>query len=170
MKLATFTHAGDTRVGVVTDDGLVDLAESAPDLPRDMLAFLEAGADALAAARASLDGASRLPLSDVQLEAPVARPPKFLAIGLNYADHVAETGRDTPKLPLIFNKQTSCVTGPRDPVHLPRDQVLQHALLVHHAAGRHEDFHVRAGVGARVAGPGFRDDPERRHAVRDERQ
>jgi 2-keto-4-pentenoate hydratase/2-oxohepta-3-ene-1,7-dioic acid hydratase in catechol pathway len=56
----------------------------------------------------------------VRLEAPVARPPKFLAIGLNYADHVEETGMERPKFPTFFNKQSTCVTGPFDPIHLPR--------------------------------------------------
>ena len=56
----------------------------------------------------------------MKLEAPVLRPPEFLAIGLNYADHIAEAGLGTPEFPLFFNKQTSCVTGPHDPIHLPR--------------------------------------------------
>ncbi len=118
MKLATFTHDGTTRIGRVDGDEIVDLAAAAPDLPREMVAFLEAGAPALEAAQAA-DGA-RLPLPDVKLEATILRPPKFLAVGLNYADHVAEAGQETPKLPLIFNKQSSCVTGPTDPIHLPR--------------------------------------------------
>jgi 2-keto-4-pentenoate hydratase/2-oxohepta-3-ene-1,7-dioic acid hydratase in catechol pathway len=41
-------------------------------------------------------------------------------VGLNYADHVAESGMDTPEHPTIFNKQSTCVTGPTDPVHVPR--------------------------------------------------
>ena len=41
-------------------------------------------------------------------------------MGLNYADHVAESGVDTPKHPTVFNKQSTCVTGPTDPVHVPR--------------------------------------------------
>ncbi|MBW2235573.1 MAG: fumarylacetoacetate hydrolase family protein [Deltaproteobacteria bacterium] len=120
MKLATFTQDDVTRIGVVDGDAIVDLAAAAPDLPRDMLGFLEAGSKALHAARAALDGAPRLPLADVRLEAPIARPPKFLAIGLNYADHVAESGRDVPEHPTVFNKQSTCVAGPTDPVHLPR--------------------------------------------------
>jgi 2-keto-4-pentenoate hydratase/2-oxohepta-3-ene-1,7-dioic acid hydratase in catechol pathway len=56
----------------------------------------------------------------VRLEAPIARPPKFLAVGLNYADHVAEAGLETPAHPTIFNKQSTCVTGPGGGVHLPR--------------------------------------------------
>jgi 2-keto-4-pentenoate hydratase/2-oxohepta-3-ene-1,7-dioic acid hydratase in catechol pathway len=85
-----------------------------------MLGFLEAGAPALAAAHAAADGAARIPLSEVQLEAPIARPPKFFGVGLNYADHVAESGLEVPKVPMIFNKQSTCVVGPTDSFHLPR--------------------------------------------------
>ena len=56
----------------------------------------------------------------MRLEAPVLHPPKFLAIGLNYADHVKESGLDTPPFPVFFNKQSTCVVGPTDPFHLPR--------------------------------------------------
>jgi 2-keto-4-pentenoate hydratase/2-oxohepta-3-ene-1,7-dioic acid hydratase in catechol pathway len=48
----------------------------------------------------------------VRLAAPILRPPKFLAIGLNYADHVAEAGLEAPKVPTVFNKQSTCVAGP----------------------------------------------------------
>jgi 2-keto-4-pentenoate hydratase/2-oxohepta-3-ene-1,7-dioic acid hydratase in catechol pathway len=120
MKLATFTHAGTTRIGVVDGDEMIDLAAAAPDLPRDMLAFLEAGSDAMQAASAAAAGGKRIPLAEVHLEAPIARPPKFLAIGLNYADHVEESGMETPEHVMIFNKQSTCVTGPTDPIHLPK--------------------------------------------------
>jgi 2-keto-4-pentenoate hydratase/2-oxohepta-3-ene-1,7-dioic acid hydratase in catechol pathway len=120
MKLATFTHDGHTRIGIVDGDDVVDLARATPDLPREMVAFLEAGRSALLSAQASLGAGPRIPLADVRLEAPIARPPKFLAVGLNYADHVAESGVATPAHPTIFNKQSTCVTGPHDPVHLPR--------------------------------------------------
>jgi 2-keto-4-pentenoate hydratase/2-oxohepta-3-ene-1,7-dioic acid hydratase in catechol pathway len=86
-----------------------------------MIPFLEQGAGALDAARdAARSGGSRIPLAQVRLEAPVERPPKFLAIGLNYADHIEETGMERPKFPTFFNKQSTCVTGPFDPVHIPR--------------------------------------------------
>ena len=120
MKLATFTHAGATRIGVVDGDEIVDLSVAAPDLPREMIAFLEAGAGAMEAARAAVGEGARIALADVKLEAPIARPPKFLAVGLNYADHVAESGMETPEHPTIFNKQSTCVTGPTDPVHVPK--------------------------------------------------
>lgn len=121
MKLCTFEHAGATRLGVVLDDGVVDLAAAAPELPREATALLAAGDGALRRAAGAAAGArARLPLDALRLAAPIPRPPKFLAIGLNYADHVAESGAGTPKLPTVFNKQSTCVTGPRDPVHLPR--------------------------------------------------
>jgi 2-keto-4-pentenoate hydratase/2-oxohepta-3-ene-1,7-dioic acid hydratase in catechol pathway len=120
MKLATFTHAGSTRIGAVDGDAIVDLGAAAPSLPRDMLGFLEAGPEALAAAQSAIAAGPRLALASVRLEAPIARPPKFLAVGLNYADHVAESGLEKPKHPTIFNKQSTCVIGPRDAIHLPR--------------------------------------------------
>ncbi len=121
MKLVTFTHGRATRIGVAVEDSVVDLAEAAPELPREMCAFLAAGADALERARKAATGRSaRIALKDVKLEAPVMRPPEFLAIGLNYADHIAETRMQKPAFPMFFNKQTSCVNGPYDPIHLPR--------------------------------------------------
>lgn len=121
MKLATFTHQGRTGIGVVTDESIVDLAAAAPALPREMVAFLGAGREALDIARKAVASkAGRIALSSLKLEAPIARPPEFLAIGLNYADHVAETGREKPSFPMFFNKQATCVVGPNDPIHLPR--------------------------------------------------
>jgi len=121
MKLATFTHGATTRIGVVDDTEIIDLAAAAPELPRDMVAFLEAGAPAVEAARRAADGTrGRIRFGEVRVEAPIRRPPKFLAIGLNYADHVAESRMQRPEFPVFFNKQSTCVTGPRDPIYRPR--------------------------------------------------
>ena len=121
MRLVTFTEAGSTRVGVAVGDEIVDLAAAAPDLPTEMCAFLAAGSSALEAAQKAADIAQRrLALGDVRLEAPVPHPPKFLAIGLNYKDHIEETGQKPPTFPMVFNKQTSCVVAHRDPIHIPR--------------------------------------------------
>ena len=65
------------------------------------------------------DAAERHPLDEVRLLAPVL-PRKFLAIGLNYADHIAESGMEAPQFPVFFNKQVTCVVGPDDHVHMPR--------------------------------------------------
>jgi 2-keto-4-pentenoate hydratase/2-oxohepta-3-ene-1,7-dioic acid hydratase in catechol pathway len=120
MKLATFSHRDRRRIGVVTDGGVIDLSEAAPALPTEMVAFLESGETAMQQARRAGSEGTPIPLADVHIDAPVLRPPKFIAIGLNYADHVAETGIDSPVHPMIFNKQSTCVVGPTDPVHIPR--------------------------------------------------
>jgi 2-keto-4-pentenoate hydratase/2-oxohepta-3-ene-1,7-dioic acid hydratase in catechol pathway len=121
MRLCTFTHRDVTRIGVTVDQEIVDLSDAAPSLPREMVAFLAAGAPALARAREATQlKSARLPIAQVTLRAPVLRPPKFLAIGLNYSDHVKEGGREPPTFPVFFNKQSTCVIGPGDPIHRPR--------------------------------------------------
>jgi len=120
MKLVTFTHQGSTRIGVVKDDAVADVSATSSTIPRDMIALLSGGPDTLDAVRRAAESAPRLPLAQVKLEAPVRRPPEFLAVGLNYADHIAETGMAKPTFPIFFNKQSSCVNGPYDPIHLPR--------------------------------------------------
>lgn len=121
MKLITFSHDGSTRIGVVAGDDVVDLAAAAPALPTSMIGLLELGPAGLEAAQTAADAATAtLPLGAVQLEAPVLRPPKILAVGLNYADHIAESGMDAPKHPMIFNKQSTAAHPTGVPFHLPR--------------------------------------------------
>jgi 2-keto-4-pentenoate hydratase/2-oxohepta-3-ene-1,7-dioic acid hydratase in catechol pathway len=124
VRIGTFTHAASTRLGIVSGDSIIDLAAAAPELPRDMIAFLTAGTPAMERARQVASGAKCIPLAEVKLEAPISRPPEFLAIGLNYADHIAETKTKPPDFPVFFNKQSTCVTGPYDPIHLPRISIL----------------------------------------------
>ena len=125
MKIGTFTRGGSTRIGLVVGDEIIDLAAAAPELPTEMTAFLAAGRDAMAKAeQVARSGAPRFALGDVTLESPVMRPPKYLAIGLNYADHVAESGMEPPAFPVFFSKQSTCVTGPHHPIHRPRVSAL----------------------------------------------
>ena len=112
MKLATFTHDGTTRIGAVVGDGVVDFASAAPELPREMCAFLAAGDAAMAAARKVAAGRPTLPLAAVTLEAPVLKPSKVMAIGLNYADHVKESGLEMPKHQIWFSKSPTSIAGP----------------------------------------------------------
>ena len=120
MKIARFTESGRTRLGIVaTDtDEIIDVGTADSSLPTDLGPLL-AGGDLAAIARTA-SSAPRLALSAVQLEAPIAQPPTFLAIGLNYADHVAESGMDKPKAPVVFNKQVTCVVGPGAGIEVPK--------------------------------------------------
>ena len=119
MRLATFQAGGSERIGVVDGDEIVDLSAAAAELPRIMPAFLAAGTGALMAAAAATRRAPRLALERSHLRAPVPAPRKFLAVGLNYGDHIAEMDRERPSFPTIFNKQVTCVNGPYAPIQIP---------------------------------------------------
>ena len=120
MKLCTFTHGQRTRIGVVVGELVIDLPAVAPELPATMLEFLAAGDEAMAAAEAAQTKADvAFPVADVVLEAPVPRPGKILAIGLNYADHIAETGAETPKVQMWFNKQHNAANRPYGSINKP---------------------------------------------------
>ena len=124
MKLVTYAVRGTTSIGVVVGNRVIDLPASDASLPRSMRAFLQAGPQALAKAKAiDVQNAPGWPLADVRLEAPVPNPEKFLAIGMNYQKHKQEAldaGMQVPDTQIWFNKQVSCVNGPFDPVHMPR--------------------------------------------------
>ena len=124
MPLARFSNGGSPRLGKVFEDGIMDLSDAAPDLPGRVIAFLEAGEGALDAfAAVGRDDGPLLAFDAVTLLAPIPDPEKFLAIGMNYADHGAEAaklGIDVPKHQLWFNKQVSCINDPAGDVVLPR--------------------------------------------------
>jgi len=86
-----------------------------------MIEFLGAGPKALLAMQELVNsGRACIALNEVKLNAPVPRPGKYLGIALNYADHIAETGRDQPEYPSFFTKQSTCVTGCGDAIHRPK--------------------------------------------------
>ncbi len=120
MKLVTFTHNRETRVGAVVD-GFVADSKNNTKIPATMLEFLSAGASALEAMQQQIDsGNDRIALDQVKLHAPVPRPGKYLGISLNYADHIEETDRDKPEYPSFFTKQSTCVIGHGDAIHRPK--------------------------------------------------
>ena len=119
MRLASFHTADGARAGVVVGDEIVDLAAADASLGASWVELLEQGPECLQRIRAIAEsGAHRMPLQAVRLGPPV-RPRKFLAIGLNYADHVAESGLPTPERLTVFVKASTCVTGPYDPIERP---------------------------------------------------
>ena len=89
-----------------------------------MTSFLAAGSAALAEAAkisAGSQGTPKYLLRDVTLLAPVTRPGKIIAVGLNYRDHALETKLEIPTVPIIFAKFPSSINGPDAPVVLPQD-------------------------------------------------
>ena len=117
MKLVRYGPAGKEKPGLVDADGkLRDLSRKIKDI----------GPETLAPAKlrelAKLD-VKRLPLvkGKPRLGACVGGVSKFLAIGLNYADHAAESGMAIPEHPIVFCKSTTCIVGPNDNVMIPKD-------------------------------------------------
>ena len=123
MKYLRYGPVGQERPGLLDGDGNVrDLGDLIPDLAGSGLA-----PDKLAQMAAldisSLPLVSGTPQQDLRLGACVGGTGKFICIGLNYADHAAESGLQIPSEPVIFNKWTSAIVGPDDDIQIPRDSV-----------------------------------------------
>ncbi|OAI09839.1 fumarylacetoacetate hydrolase family protein [Methylomonas methanica] len=117
MKLLSYKYNGQIQIGALLGERIV---AAGADLPDNMLDFLAAGEPAKQALQKLIDaGGKRLPLSDVQLLAPIPRPGKLLGVGLNYADHIGETGMEKPEYPTFFTKQSTCVIADGDAIHVP---------------------------------------------------
>ena len=121
MKLARFTAAGHTRLGKVVGDQVIDLSAVLPGIGNSMRLLLEQ----LDSSRAAIEAvdAPAFARGDVTLEAPIADPGKYLAIGMNYQSHVDEAaaaGVTAPKTQIWFNKQVTCINGPFANVDVPR--------------------------------------------------
>ena len=124
MKLITFEIENEIQIGALKEDRIVPFSQNS-EIPKDMLGFLEDGEQALDRARDLFETSKAFIESrDVKILKPILRPPKIIAIGLNYADHLAEiraSGREmeTPEVPMIFNKQSLSANGPYDDIHKP---------------------------------------------------
>ena len=119
MKLVSYqTNDGSRHLGALREDGIVNLAQaSGGELPNDMLSLLQAGDAAMqsaAAAVAAAEGAAD-PAS-VKLLPPVPKPSKIVAIGLNYMDHIRESGLPVPPLATMFCKYPSSLIGDGDSI------------------------------------------------------
>jgi 2-keto-4-pentenoate hydratase/2-oxohepta-3-ene-1,7-dioic acid hydratase in catechol pathway len=118
MRLVTFTQQVDTRVGAFTESG--DVADlTLAGVPQTMIELLSRP-DGMDLAKDAIHHAAVIPAADVTIEAPVLRPGKVLAIGLNYRDHAEETGQEIPKKPIVFAKVSTCIVGPGHPVYMPK--------------------------------------------------
>jgi 2-keto-4-pentenoate hydratase/2-oxohepta-3-ene-1,7-dioic acid hydratase in catechol pathway len=113
MKLATYTLHGRTSTGIVVGEEIIDsgVAGTMIDLIRDW-DQLKPDLEKRAAAGGGI------PLASVRLEAPVQRPGKIFAIGLNYADHIAESKMETPQRQVWFTKAQTSVNGPYDDIQI----------------------------------------------------
>lgn len=119
MKLVRYGNPGKEKPGLIDEQGrLRDLSGVVPDIGGAQLS--DAALNKLRKLKTD-----KLPLvrGKPRYGSPVAKVGKFIAIGLNYADHAAEAGMAIPKEPVVFTKANSCIQGPNDPVMLPKNSV-----------------------------------------------
>ncbi len=115
MKLVTFERDGAPHTGIVTGDSVT--ATGLPGTMIDLIARWEAFHAQIESAVAT---GARYPLARVHLLASVLRPGKIFAIGLNYADHIAESKMEAPKHQVWFTKAVTSINGPFDPIMIAK--------------------------------------------------
>jgi 5-carboxymethyl-2-hydroxymuconate isomerase len=116
MRYITFTTGTGPRLGAQVGERVIDLGGLG--FPGTMLEFIQAGPETWAKAEALFQdaGLAGIPLADVRLLAPIPRPGKVIAIGLNYMDHCREQNVKVPDRPIVFAKFTTAVVGPGDEI------------------------------------------------------
>ncbi|MHA1960703.1 MAG: fumarylacetoacetate hydrolase family protein [Candidatus Thorarchaeota archaeon] len=138
MRLVTFSSLGITSIGIELESGILNIPEAASrfgrryqidgqPFPNTMMRLLE-WEPGFEVARQILDRFVKTPenerplvlsAGDITIEAPIRKPGKIIAIGLNYTDHIEETGKDVPEYPVVFAKFPSSIVGPDDPISHP---------------------------------------------------
>ena len=121
MKLVNFLYKGEKNIGALLDNGVCSFNSISDKYSMSMLEFIEQ-IDALSSEVTKFINSNPevIPLSEIEFLPVIERPGKVLAVGLNYKDHVKETGRDLPKVPMIFTKQSTSVLGHQGEIHKPK--------------------------------------------------
>ncbi|MGE0045540.1 MAG: fumarylacetoacetate hydrolase family protein [Hyphomonadaceae bacterium] len=111
MKLALFDAGAGPRIGIVEGEEIAEAKFSGSMI--DLIARWDE-------AKSTLGGGARHKLSGVRLLAPIPRPGKIFAIGLNYVDHIAESKVETPANQVWFTKAATAINGPHDPIEIAK--------------------------------------------------
>ena len=119
MKLIRFGSVGEEKPGVQLEDGTrLDVSEFITDYNEDF--FGNGGIERLGDWLEKNERNCPVVSDDVRLGSPLARPSKIVCVGLNYAQHAAESGMAIPKEPVLFFKATSAIVGPNDDLIIPK--------------------------------------------------
>ena len=119
MRFVTFQKDASARLGVLTGDEIADLSGLA-GAPASLFDLLQAGGDAVASVKPLVEKAPRLPLSGATLLPVIPRPGKIICLGLNYAEHAAEGGREKPDYPNFFMRSATTLIGQGASIPRPR--------------------------------------------------
>ena len=125
MRIVSFEIDGSPRLGVVSGDTVTDLAQAAPELPRDLTALLkrDGGIAAAATAAKSAPKTAIRPFASLKLLPPIGNPGKIPCLGLNYADHAAEGGHQKPTYPSLFMRCATSLVAHGAPIIRPNCSV-----------------------------------------------
>ncbi|MDO4576342.1 MAG: fumarylacetoacetate hydrolase family protein [Planctomycetia bacterium] len=132
MKLQSYQSANGPRTAVQLGDQLLDLHDANPDIPCDICEIFQRDRWLDLLRETVKQGGTTFPIDSVTLLPPIPTPQKIVCIGLNYADHAAETGDSIPDKPVVFNKFPTALAQNGDTISLPRvsQQVDYEAELV----------------------------------------
>lgn len=119
MRFVTFDDAGTAKLGGLVDGEIADLS-AASGVPGSLLGLVQAGEPAFAAAQNGLRAAVRRPLEGTKLLPVIPRPGKIVCLGLNYAEHAAEGGREKPDYPNFFMRCSTTLIGHGEAIVRPR--------------------------------------------------
>ncbi len=149
MKIVRYEDHDGAKLGAVKGEGIIDLDHRFPSLSDNAIELIKQWRDLKREVqRGVAQGAPDVALAKVRLLAPVARPGKVMGIGLNYADHIKESGQETPRHQVWFTKAVTAINGPFDPIEIPRasPMVDYEAELVVGKRCRHVPKESAAGV------------------------
>jgi 2-keto-4-pentenoate hydratase/2-oxohepta-3-ene-1,7-dioic acid hydratase in catechol pathway len=137
MKLLRVGNLGQEKPAALDKNGKIrDLSQHIKDLDHSTLNF-----QTLAKLqKVNLESLPEIPAS-TRIGSCIAKPGKFLAVGLNYSDHAAETNAEIPKEPIIFNKAANCMVGPNDNIVLPKaSKKLDWEIEIAFVIGKHTKY------------------------------
>ena len=117
MRIARFRFNGKISYGIVLGEKVIPAEKLG--IPETVEEFIASGI------KVSSEGKEGIPLSKVELLAPLSNPPKIICLGLNYFDHAEEQGREPPKDPVIFLKPRTSIAGPFEDIPVPFDYTTQ---------------------------------------------
>src|SRR5215475_1281908 len=125
MRIVSFEVDGSPRLGVVSGDTVTDLAQTAPELPRDLTALLKRDGGLVAAATAAKSAPTTAirAFASLKLLPPIVQPGKIPCLGLNYADHAAEGGHQKPTYPSLFMRCATSLVAHGAPIIRPNCSV-----------------------------------------------
>jgi 2-keto-4-pentenoate hydratase/2-oxohepta-3-ene-1,7-dioic acid hydratase in catechol pathway len=119
MRYVTYERNGESRLGLVVGEEVIDIVSAVPGTPKTMLELIQMDDARRRKISETAGSAPRMPIAECRLRAPIPNPGKFVCLGLNYAEHAKEGGHALPDYPSLFLRASTSLIGPDDPMIVP---------------------------------------------------